>query len=264
MEMLPSLLSGLPAFLALVAAGYALGIVGNVGGPLFVLILLTVDRLPVMTAIGTAMFVSCLISLFAFVGHWRRKNVVMEYALITGIAGAAGCFFGALFVQRVPARVLAPLLGFVVLIIPTIGLVRLARRTRQSPAAAAPAPLIGPAFHQMAGGSMGMTVGFFCGAFGLGGATPIAALSRMLLKQPMRFSIGSAYLAALCISLVGTVFYAVNGQIEFGHAALLSTGCGLGVYLSTRAVSRIPDRILEALMLTTMVAMALFTLWRGL
>jgi uncharacterized membrane protein YfcA len=192
----------------------------------------------------------------------------MGYALVTGIAGAAGCFLGALFAQRVPDRVLEPLLGLVVLVIPTIGLVRLARRSRQSSLATAdPAPLIGPGFQEMAGGATGAIVGFFCGAFGLGGATPIAALSRMLLQQPMRFSIGSAYLAALCISLVGTAFYAANGQIELGHAALLSTGCGLGVYLSTRAVSRIPDRILEALMLATMVAMALFTLfgsWRGL
>ncbi|WP_420475787.1 sulfite exporter TauE/SafE family protein [Noviherbaspirillum sp. ST9] len=267
--MLPSLLSGVPAFLALVAAGYALGIVGNVGGPLFVLILLTVDHLPTTTAIGTAMFVSCLISLFAFVGHWRRKNVVMDYGLITGFAGAIGCFLGALFAQRVPVRVLEPLLGVVVLIIPTIGLVRLAKRVRPSPArdVAGPAPMIGTAFFKAAGGGMGMVVGFFCGAFGLGGATPIAALSRMLLQQPMRFCIGSAYLAALCISLVGTAFYAVNGQIELRYAALLSIGCGLGVYLSTRAVSRIPDRILEALMLTTMVAMAIFTLfdsWKAL
>jgi uncharacterized membrane protein YfcA len=272
MQMLPDLLSNVPAFLALIAVGYALGIVGNVGGPLFVLILLSVAHLPMAKAIGTAMLVSCLISLFAFVGHYRRKNVVMDYALVTGIAGAAGCLLGAFFSQRVPDRILAPLLGVVVLIIPTIGLVRLARPTRQSPAAAvattaaaAPAPLIEPAFHQTAGGTMGAIVGFFCGAFGLGGSTPIAALSRMLLQQPMRFSIGSAYLAALCISLVGTAFYAVNGQIELGYAALLSIGCGLGVYLSTHAVNRIPDRILEALLLTTMVAMALFTLfssWR--
>lgn len=264
MDTLPSLPAGLAAFAALVAAGYALGIVGNVGGPLFVLILLSVARLPTTTAIGTAMLVSCLISLFAFIGHWRRENVVKDFALVTGAAGAAGCLLGALFSQRVPGRVLEPLLGFVVLVIPTIGLVRLARRTR--PAAVAATPPIGPASHRMAGGAMGMVVGIFCGAFGLGGATPIAALSRLLLQQPMRLSIGSAYLAALCISLVGTAFYAVNGQIALGYAALLSAGCGLGVYLSTRAVSRIPDRLLEALMLATMVAMALFTLfdnWRA-
>lgn len=268
MATLPSVLQVLAAFLALVAAGYVLGIVGNVGGPLFVLILLTVAQLPMTTAIGTAMLVSCLISLFAVAGHWRRKNVVMDFALIAGAAGAAGCFLGALFAQRVPDRVLAPLLGFVVLIIPTIGLVRLAARTKPLAVAGAAAPAaVAPASHGMAGGTMGMVVGFFCGAFGLGGATPIAALSRMFLRQPMRLSIGSAYLAALCISLVGTAFYAVNGQIDLGYAALLSIGCGLGVYLSTRAVSRIPDRILEALLLTTMVAMALFTVfssWRAL
>jgi uncharacterized protein len=258
-ETLHSLIAGIPAFLALVAAGYVLGIVGNVGGPLFVLILLTVDQLPTTTAIGTAMAVSCLISLFAFIGHWRRKNVIMDYALFTGLAGAVSCFFGALFAQRLPHRILEPLLGFVVLIIPTIGLLRLAKRTRQSALTAAPP--IGPAFQEMAGGAMGVVVGFFCGAFGLGGATPIAALSRMLLQQPMRLSIGSAYLAALCISLVGTAFYAAKGQIEPGYVAHLSIGCGLGIYLSTRAVSRIPDRILEVLMLTTMVAMALFTLF---
>jgi len=128
-------------------------------------------------------------------------------------------------------------------------------------------PVSGPAFHGVDGGAMGMGVGIFCGAFGLGGATPIASLSRSLLQQPMRFSIGSAYLAAFCISLVGTAFYAAHGQIEVGYAALVSAGCGLGVYLSTRAISRIPDRILEVLMLTTMVAKALFTLfdsWRAL
>ncbi|MFM2421854.1 MAG: hypothetical protein RL291_384, partial [Pseudomonadota bacterium] len=161
------------AFVALVAAGYALGIVGNVGGPLFVLILMTLTQLPTTTAIGTAMLVSCLISLFACIGHWRRENVVKDYALITGMAGAAGCFLGALFSQRVPERVLAPLLGVVVLIIPTIGLVRLARRSWPSTRTAqAPSPLIAPAFHRVAGGSMGMVVGTFCGAFGLGGATP--------------------------------------------------------------------------------------------
>src|SRR5688572_13501069 len=149
--MLPSLPLALAAFLALVAAGYVLGIVGNVGGPLFVLILITVGQLPTTTAIGTAMLVSCLISLFAFVGHWRRKNVAREYALVTGIAGAAGCLLGALLSQRVPVRLLEPLLGVVVLIIPAIGLVRLARRASQSAvaraAAAAPVPMIGPAFH---------------------------------------------------------------------------------------------------------------------
>lgn len=269
MTTLPSILQVLAAFLALVAAGYVLGIVGNVGGPLFVLILLTVAQLPMTTAIGTAMLVSCLISLFAVAGHWRRKNVIMDFALIAGTAGAAGCVLGALFAQRVPDRVLAPLLGLVVLIIPTIGLVRLAARTRPLAVAGGTATVgrAAPASHGVAGGTMGMVVGFFCGAFGLGGATPIAALSRMFLRQPMRLSIGSAYLAALCISLVGTAFYAVNGQIDLGYAALLSIGCGLGVYLSTRAVSRIPDRILEALLLTTMVAMALFTVfssWRAL
>jgi uncharacterized membrane protein YfcA len=264
MELLSSLLLGLPAFLALIAAGYALGIVGNVGGPLFVLILLTVDQLPTMTAIGTAMFVSCLISLFASVGHWRRENIAVNYALVTGGAGAIGCFFGAFLAQRVPARALGPLLGLVVLFIPLIGLVRLARRARRTPVAAAPAaPPMLPPHQELVGGATGMIVGFFCGAFGLGGATPIAALSRMLLHQPMRLSIGAGYLAALCISLVGTAFYAVKGQIDFGSAALLSIACGFGVFLSTRAVSRIPDQILEALMLTTMVAMALFTLFHS-
>lgn len=265
MEMLSSLLTGLPAFFALIAAGYALGIVGNVGGPLFVLILLTIDQLPTTTAIGTAMFISCLISLFASVGHWRRENIAVNYALVTGGAGAVGCFLGAFFAQRVPARALEPLLGLVVLFIPVIGLVRLARparRTLVAPAPSAP-PMLKPAHQEMVGGATGMIVGFFCGAFGLGGATPIAALSRMLLHQPMRLSIGAGYLAALCISLVGTAFYAFKGQIDFGYAALLSIACGLGVFLSTRAVSRIPDRILEALMLITMVAMALFTLFHS-
>jgi uncharacterized membrane protein YfcA len=260
--------SAAAAFLALVAAGWALGVVGNVGGPLFVLILLSVTQLPTTTAIGTAMLVSCLISLFACIAHWRRGNVVQDYDWITGIAGAAGCLLGALFSQRVPHRVLAPMLGIVVLIIPTIGLLRLARRLRPSARGpAVPSPLISPALHRVAGGSMGMVVGGFCGAFGLGGATPIAALSRMLLQQPMRSSIGSAYLAAMCISTVGAGFYAAHGQIDYLQAAWLAASCGLGAYLSTRAVSRIPDAVLEALMLATMVAMALFTLfnsWRSL
>lgn len=265
MDMLPNLWTGLAAFLALVAAGYALGIVGNVGGPLFVLILLTVARLPTTTAIGTAMLVSCLISLFAFIGHWRQQNILPKYALITGIVGAVGCFFGAYFAQRLPVSILQPMLGAVVLLIPSIGLFRLAKRAIASSSASAvsasQAPAIKPSLHTAAGGTMGAVVGFFCGAFGLGGATPIAALSRMLLQQPMRFSIGSAYLAALCISIVGTGFYAVEGKIDFGYAAFLSAACGLGIYLSSRMVSRIPDRTLEALMLTSMVAMALFTVF---
>lgn len=265
MSMWPELLAGLAALLALVGIGYALGIVGNVGGPLFVLLLLTLGRLPATTAIGTAMLVSCAISLFAFVGHWRQRNVLLRYGLVTGVIGAVGCFFGAYFAQRLPVDVLQPLLGVVVLLIPTIGLLRLAKSAVRPSAAAAASQssVIAPGLHPVAGGTVGGVVGFFCGAFGLGGATPIAALSRMLLRQPMRFSIGSAYLAALCISLVGSTFYAVEGLIAYGHAALLSVGCGLGIYLSSRMIGRIPDRVLEVLMLTTMLAMALFTIYDG-
>jgi len=257
MPMLPDLMTMLPIFICLVAAGYALGVVGNVGGPLFVLILLSIDGMPTSTAIGTAMCVSCLITLIAVLGHWQQDNLRADLAWATGIAGGIGCLVGAAIAVNAPVQVLEPLLGVVVMIIPVLGLVRLVRAQQRS-VVAANVPAL-PTAQRTKGATIGAVVGSFCGAFGLGGAAPIAALSRIYLRQSMRISISTAYVAALCISATGTVFYAFAGQINMHYTVLLVAGCGLGIFLSTRTISLVPDRILEALMMTTMLVLALMT-----
>ena len=257
MPMLPDLVTSIPAFLCLVAAGYALGVVGNVGGPLFVLILLSVEGMPIPTAIGTAMCVSCLMTLIAVLGHWQQDNLRADLAWAMGGAGAIGCLLGAMIAVNAPVQLLEPLLGIVVMVIPVLGLVRLLRTKQRGDSMATVATA--PSGQRSKGATIGAIVGSFCGAFGLGGAAPIAALSRIVLGQSMRISIGTAYVAALCISATGTAFYAFAGQIHMQYTMLLVAGCGLGIFLSTRTISLIPDRTLEALMMTTMLALALFT-----
>lgn len=265
MPMLPDLMTSVPTFLCLVAAGYVLGVVGNVGGPLFVLILLSVDGLPTATAIGTAMCVSCLITMIAVLGHWQQNNLRADLAWSMGAAGAVGCLIGAIIAVNAPVQVLEPLLSIVVMVIPVLGLVRLFRARRCADTAVIESVL--PTGQRSKGATIGAVVGSFCGAFGLGGAAPIAALSRMVLHQPMRISIGTAYVAALCISATGTLFYAFAGQIHMQYTVFLVTGCGLGIFLSTRAVNLVPDRILEGMMMMMMIVLALLTQissWRAL
>ena len=253
---------------SMIGIGYILGLVGNTGGPIFMVIILAVFQLPVKTAIGTGLLASLIAGIIAFAAHRRMNNVHYPFALLTGIAGAVGASVGASISLNVSDEKLKNILGVVILSVAVIGLTKTLLKKPSKTKAECDLdetknklkPNIN--FNGKAKSIscfLGLSVGSACGILGLSGASPLSVLFRTLLDYPMRICIGSAYLAATIISLSGFAHYAVKGQVDLVYGLVLSLGTGAGIYLSTKTIKIIADKQLTIVVLIFTVIMATFT-----
>jgi uncharacterized membrane protein YfcA len=80
-------------------AGLLLGVIGDGGGGLYVLLLTFVLSLPVERAIGTALALSTVTAFAGVVGHWRNGNVDRQSAVYLGPPAVFGVVGGAFIIQ---------------------------------------------------------------------------------------------------------------------------------------------------------------------
>lgn len=251
---------------SMIGIGYILGLVGNTGGPIFMVIILGVFQLPVKIAIGTGLLASLIAGLIAFVAHRRMSNIHYPFALLTGIAGALGASIGANVSLNVPDEKLKNILGIVILSVAIIGLTKTLLKKKHKTEAEddLDESKLKPSINfngkaKSISFLLGLSVGSACGILGLSGASPLSVLFRTLLDYPMRICIGSAYLAATIISFSGFAHYAAKGQIDLVYGLVLSLGTGAGIYLSTKTIKIIADKQLTIAVLIFTVIMATFT-----
>jgi uncharacterized protein len=106
---------------------------------------------------------------------------------------------------------------------------------------------------------IGLAAGFFSALFGVGGGIVVVPLLVLALGYAVRPATGTSLAAIGIIALVGTIAYAVRGEVEPGYAALVGLPAAAGAVAGTALQQRLASRTLvyafAALLLVVAVAL---------
>jgi uncharacterized protein len=91
---------------------------------------------------------------------------------------------------------------------------------------------------------IGIVAGFFSALFGVGGGIVVVPLLVMALGYPVRPASGTSLAAIAIIALVGTIAYALRGEVEPGYAAVVGLPAAVGAVAGAALQQRLASRSL--------------------
>jgi uncharacterized membrane protein YfcA len=92
--------------------------------------------------------------------------------------------------------------------------------------------------------AIGLLAGFFSALFGVGGGIVVVPLLILLARYRERPAMGTSLAAIGLIALVGTVTYALHGELKPGAAAVVGLPAAVGAVLGTWLQQRLATRTL--------------------
>jgi uncharacterized membrane protein YfcA len=102
---------------------------------------------------------------------------------------------------------------------------------------------------------IGLVAGAFSALFGVGGGLIVVPLL-LLLHFPERAAMATSLVSIVFIALVGTITYALHGEVKPGAAALVGLPAAVGAVLGARLQQRVPTRWLSLAFAGVLVAVA--------
>lgn len=93
---------------------------------------------------------------------------------------------------------------------------------------------------------IGLAAGFLSGMFGIGGGILIVPALVYVAKLDPKVASGTSLLAIVPVSLVGSISYAVGGNVSIWLALLLALGSVMGAPIGTRLLKVVSRRVLQS------------------
>lgn len=93
--------------------------------------------------------------------------------------------------------------------------------------------------------AIGLVAGFFSALFGVGGGIVVVPLLILLVGFDERPAMASSLAAIGLIAAVGTISYAVRGDVDYGYALLLGLPAALGAVVGTALQQRVAGPMLS-------------------
>jgi uncharacterized protein len=93
--------------------------------------------------------------------------------------------------------------------------------------------------------AIGLAAGVFSALFGVGGGILAVPLLIIFLHLPERVATATSLGAIGITALAGSIVFAVRGDVEFGHAALVGLPAAAGALLGTALQQRITTSALS-------------------
>lgn len=108
--------------------------------------------------------------------------------------------------------------------------------------------------------AVGIAAGILSGLFGIGGGTIIVPALALWLGMPQRLAAGTSVAAILPTAVVGSISYAVQGNVDWVAALCLAIGIVAGAQLGTYLLARLPVSALQWAFMGFLVVV-IITLW---
>jgi uncharacterized protein len=103
---------------------------------------------------------------------------------------------------------------------------------------------------------IGLAAGFFSALFGVGGGIVVVPLLVLLLHFEMRPAAATSLAAIGATALVGTITYAIHGDVQADYGALLGIPAAIGAVGGTAIQQRVNTRTLSFLFAALLVGLA--------
>ena len=91
---------------------------------------------------------------------------------------------------------------------------------------------------------IGIGAGLISGLFGVGGGIIVVPALVLLIGLTQFQASGTSAATIVASSTAGLVAFAVNGQVDWRAALVISIGSGTGAWLGAHSITRIPERTL--------------------
>ena len=271
--------------LLLLMMGFAIGFLSGmfgVGGGFILTPMLIFLGVPPAVAVGTGASQVVAASVSGAVGHWRRKNVDVQIALLL----IAGGFAGALIGVRVLAYMIAHgqlepfmAISYVVLlgVVGTLMLIESLRVLRATPGGKVSASMRRGGQHTWLDGlplklrfrhsriyasmipflAIGAIVGLLTAIMGVGGGFLLVPAMIYLMRIPTRIVIGTSTVQILCVTAFTTVLQAtMNYSVDVVLSVPLMAGSVIGAQFGVGFSERFKAEQLRALLALIVLAVA--------
>jgi uncharacterized membrane protein YfcA len=107
---------------------------------------------------------------------------------------------------------------------------------------------------------IGVLAGLFSALFGVGGGIVVVPLLILLARYDARPAMATSLAAIGLIALVGTVTYALHGELKPGAAAVVGLPAAVGAVLGTSLQQRLATRTLSLAFAALLAGIAVWLL----
>ena len=248
------------ALLGLVGA-FVAGLLG-VGGAIVMIPLLLyvpshlgVGALDVKAVSGVTMFQVLVACVSGMIAHRRRRVVSTELAWTGGLAMAAGALVGAVASRHASPQSL--LIVFALMATLAAVLMLLPMDVMDRPLGTQPAARPSRTRIVLVTSCVGLLAGFI----GAGGAFLLVPLLLIVVRVPIRVTIGSSLAITAMASVAGVAGKLATGQIPLVAAAAVALGAVPGAQFGAAVAARLPGDRLKLLLMAVIVVSAARVWW---
>lgn len=108
--------------------------------------------------------------------------------------------------------------------------------------------------------AIGLVAGVFSALFGVGGGIVIVPLLILAAGFEGKLAMGTSLAAIGVTALAGTIFYAFEGHVDVGHAALVGLPAAAGAVVGTAVQQRTSARVLSLAFAALLATIAVWLL----
>lgn len=236
---------------------------------------LTVFGIPLVEATATSLIGVVLSAISGTVQNFQTQSLNWRVSLLLALFGIPTAQVGAWLGDRLPDAGLS--LAFAALLLITIYMMNLRQTLKQQQTkaaesgdsiAATPAeskadsPSSSTSLQPIAG--IGLLAGVLSGLFGVGGGVVMVPLQMLFLGEGIKAAVRTSLGAIVAIAISGLGQHAWNGNVLWVPGLCLGLGGILGAQLGTRLLPTLPDRVVNLLFRSFLIALSIYMAARAL
>ena len=242
----------------LVLIGLVAGLVGGglgVGGGIILVPLLVAVSFEQHRAHATSLAAIVLIATTGAISFGLSGEMAIGLGVTVGIGGVLGSVIGASVMNRVSARSLTIVFGFVLL----VAAIRMISGAAPLPGSAD----FGQATQIAIALLVGLIAGFFAGLAGIGGGVVIVPSTVLLLGLTQHEAQGTSLVAIMFTAVAGTIVNLRNQRVRLEDGLVVGVGGVAGALIGSRLALAIEGRTLSLVFGFLTLFVALRSLWRA-
>ncbi|MDH4129520.1 MAG: sulfite exporter TauE/SafE family protein [Spirochaetota bacterium] len=238
--------------------GFAIGLTG-IGGGVFVLPMLSIFlKLPISVAIGTASFFTFIAKIFATTEHFRRKTINFRVSFLFLLGAVPGNILSSVVINSLVSKykdktelihslqnnlkiavIVIMVLSLIVIFIQYFLKISDQKEIKEEKTWGNITKLI----------LFGLIVGIIIGSTSIGGGILIVPILIIFFGITTKNTVGTSIFIGVISTLVTTIIYGGNGQVEFETAGIMWIGSLGGVYFGSLLCHKISEKLLKIIVL---------------
>ncbi|PCJ62065.1 MAG: hypothetical protein COA79_05095 [Planctomycetota bacterium] len=240
--------------------GFLIGLTGIGGGVLSLPALTEILGVESTVAVGTASLYASLTKIYAVFEHYRLKTIDFISSCIFLSGALPGCIIvgyitvksleGLSKTEQLSYQQNFKLLIAYILLLTVFILVFNFISFLKKESSSEPVKIEKPnTKKQIIGAMLGVFIGALIGVSSIGGGALVIPVLIILFGLSAKETVGSSIFIGVLLTLATAIIYGKGGQLDYGIAILMAFGSILGVFFGTRLTEKVPDKILQGLVI---------------